>query len=294
MAVATGTALLAAGGLAAGAGAAYGARKQSEATRRAARTQERTAQQAIEEQRAAGREFYDILRPTRAPGLTALPLLQYMATGQAPALGTTQQAELTQLQAQPFAELTPMEQSRLAELQGIAQAGQAARGGLAQMVTQSPMYQLQQAEGERALNRILAARGRAGSTFGINAMADLQRRLLAEETGRLESRLMNLANLSVGAAGQTGRGALQTGGALAELYRGAGAQQAGLQTARGEQKAGLYGQLGALPLNLASIYAMGGGQFGGRLGAGLRPVTTGIGGVNAPTVGQQFSVPLYR
>ena len=129
----------------------------------------------------------------------------------------------------------------------------------------SPLYQWQQAEGEKAINRQLAARGLYNSGAGLEDLRRFQTQLGAEETERQYGRVERIAGLGAQFAGQTmgltaslkgilANAAIQSGQGLANTYMGTGT---GL--------AGLYGQGGQ---DLANIYSQGGANIGNLLYSG--------------------------
>ncbi|MBW2003100.1 MAG: hypothetical protein JRI72_00585 [Deltaproteobacteria bacterium] len=146
------------------------------------------------------------------------------------------------------------------------------------------MYKIQQEEGEKAINRALAARGLYNSRPGINALADFNRKLIAEETNRQYGRslekygreytsaidkfnmenkaalqnygkYLDLVKLGAGAAQSMGQSAVQTGQGVASQYAQMGRGQANALMAKGQAQAGMWQDMGTMPVNaLASYY----------------------------------------
>ena len=104
----------------------------------------------------------------------------------------------------------------------------------------SPLFKLQQEQGESAINRSLAARGLFNSGAAIRSLSDFNRNLLAEESQRQYGRLADIVNLGSGAAAGGAASAQNTGNTLASAYQnlGQGLQQAAYQG--GQARAGMY------------------------------------------------------
>lgn len=66
----------------------------------------------------------------------------------------------------------------------------------------SPLYQWQLAQGERGINRALAARGRYDSSFGLNTLANFYRQSAAEEADKQYNRQWQRTLLGANMAGQ--------------------------------------------------------------------------------------------
>lgn len=192
------------------------------------------------------------------------------------AMAVQPQQQSAPVQEQPT-ELTTEQQTRLEQLLGRQNAMQSAQGGLQGIIENSPMYQYQRDIGEKNLNRYLAARGRSNSTFGINAMGDQNRALLANESQNLYNRVANLSNQGMGVAAQLGQNAMSAGTNIGNLYQNAGNAIAQGQQAAGQQQASLYSNLGALPMQaynnyqLTSALGSGGGGGGFSSGGGFSP-----------------------
>jgi hypothetical protein len=153
-------------------------------------------------------------------------------------------------------ELTTEEQTRLEQLLARQKAGQMAQGGLQGMIESSPMYQYQRDIGEKNLNRALAARGRSNSTFGVNALGEQNRALVAGESQNLYNRIAGLSNLGLGVANTLGQNAMATGTNIGNLYQNAGNAMAQGQLNAGQQQASMYSNLGALPMQAYGQYQL--------------------------------------
>ena len=83
----------------------------------------------------------------------------------------------------------------------------------------SPLFKMQQAEGEKAINRSLAARGLWNSGAGVQALSDFNRKLSATEADKKWGRLASLVNIGQGMSAQSGQNAVNTGSNLATIYQ---------------------------------------------------------------------------
>jgi len=133
----------------------------------------------------------------------------------------------------------------------------------------SPLFKLQQAEGEKAIDRAFAKRGLRGSGANIKALKDFNEELTATETERQYQRIFERGQTLAGyglAATQLGVGAetaagksladvyYGTGGRLAGIATGAGTARAGLAERAGAERAGVKERSGKYKAGLASIY----------------------------------------
>ena len=111
-------------------------------------------------------------------------------------------------------------------------AGQMAIGKLARgdFGEETPEYAFRLKEQRKALNRRLARLGKMDSGQAIGEDLGLTQRLSGEETGRQESRLFNIAQMGLSAAG---------GGASAEMARGGA--ESGFWGGMGEMAGGIPG-----------------------------------------------------
>lgn len=117
-----------------------------------------------------------------------------------------------------------------------------------QDITETPAYQLQQEEGEEAINRAAAARGGFGGSSTVERLGEFNRRLMASETDKQFGRLLNLVDIGRGAATTQGSAGMQTGANIgATTMQGAG-NLANLSLMGGQSRASTYSNLGALPL----------------------------------------------
>lgn len=118
---------------------------------------------------------------------------------------------------------------------------------------QSPDYQFRLNEGQRAIDRSLASRGRALSGAGVRAGVDFASNLASTEFGNFYNRLANIAGLGqtgVNTSAQAGlQTAANTGNALmtAGNARAAGYQGIGDAFQNGASNAMLYNYLNPTP-----------------------------------------------
>jgi hypothetical protein len=96
--------------------------------------------------------------------------------------------------------------TRLSDLENRYAADQAIRQVGSEGFIRDPGYNWQQQQGEKAVNRALAARGMYNSRAGVNALSDFNQNLNADTYQRQVNNLYNLSNL--------GRGASSTGASL--------------------------------------------------------------------------------
>jgi hypothetical protein len=96
--------------------------------------------------------------------------------------------------------------ARLSDLENRYAADQAIQQVGSEGFIRDPGYQWQQQQGEKAVNRALAARGMYNSRAGVNALSDFNQNLNADTYQRQVNNLYNLSNL--------GRGASATGASL--------------------------------------------------------------------------------
>lgn len=82
----------------------------------------------------------------------------------------------------------------------------------------SPMYQFQQAAGEKAINRSLRARGRFNSSVGVNALANFNNQLGASEADKQYNRVFDQQKLGMQAALAQAQSAGASAHDLAQLY----------------------------------------------------------------------------
>ena len=210
-----------------GAGGAYLASQEAgEAQGAAAETQAEAMRRAEDINLQMYEQAREDYAPYREAGYNILPHLQYTATGRAPMVEAPGAAG----NLIPDPDYTPLD------------------------VTASPLYQFRQREGESAINRALASRGLYDSSFAVNQLADLTNRLTAEETERQYGRLLDMANIGRGAATQSGSAALATGNVLGQYATQGGQAMAAGQLGEGQQRASMYSNLGALPMQAYNAY----------------------------------------
>lgn len=267
-----------------GAGAtAYGASKQAGAMKDASRTQAASADAATQAQRDAFETTYSGMQPYQQTGYNAAPLLNYLITGVTPTMSPQEQQDFARLSGMGMQNapqlsqggpgnalsgpinaitgsvqqamnqpLSLQDQSRLAALQGKSDIiNMINQGGAFQA---DPLYNWEQQQGEKAINRAFAQRGGYNSSGAINALSDFNQGLGAQATQRKIGNLMSLVNIGTGGATATGNAAMNQGNALAGIQQNLGANQAGLQVQQGQNQASLYSGLGALPLNAYNAY----------------------------------------
>lgn len=253
-------AILGAGALGLG-GTLLGSKSQSKAASKAAGTQAQAANYAADVQRDMFETAYQGQMPYRHLGYQAAPLLSYFLTGQMPKLTPGERWEMEQIQRMHIPNRSTSDRTRLAELLAKSQAKRPS-------LETSPLYKMQLDEGTGAINRGFAARGLYRSSGATNALSDFARALGAEEMQRQYGRVLDALNVGRGAATESGGAAMNSGNALASIYQNAGSNQANYQMAEGQNRASMYGQLAALPMQLGGLYAMGGGFGGGGGGGG--------------------------
>jgi len=126
---------------------------------------------------------------------------------------------------------------------GAIQGGQ---GG----IQASPLYQWQQEQLNKQINRQLQARGRSNSTFGVNALGEAQRALGAEETERQYGRLLDLTNIGRGATGSVSSlGSMSATGAGNAMMQAGAAQAQGIAGA-GATRGSMWANAAATPMNM--------------------------------------------
>ena len=124
----------------------------------------------------------------------------------------------------------------------------------------SPLFQWQEQEGTRMLNRQLSARGAWNSGAGMETLARFSNQLVAEEGARFYDRLFNLTTLGSNAAARTATNTASTGnnlvGTQAQLGL-AGAQAQGNIYGAWQNTAQSIGSLGqtvaGIPMYNASL-----------------------------------------
>lgn len=134
---------------------------------------------------------------------------------------------------------------------------------------ESPAAKYAFTTGGRELMRGLGARGLAGSGLAPVKLAELKSGIYASDYDKQIARLSGLVDIGRGTASGLSALGQQYGTTAGNIYVGAGenAANAGENAARaalaqGRNQASLYQGLGQIPMNLASLYMMGGGSFG--------------------------------
>ena len=165
--------------------------------------------------------------------------------GQPSLAGMVQGGGQPQMTAQPLRQIQP-------DLSGILQ--------------KSPGFQFQQQEGEKAINRALAARGLGGSSQAVADIGKFNQRLMADEYGNIINRLSSMADVGLGGQpsqmGQYGPSLAASSNQLAsmpqanlsELYNQAAVRRGSTITDQGTGLANLYTRFGnAQAQNLAGM-----------------------------------------
>lgn len=128
---------------------------------------------------------------------------------------------------------------------------------------ESPAAKYAFTTGGRELMRGLGARGLAGSGLAPVKLAELKSGIYASDYDKQIARLSGLVDIGRGTASGLSALGQQYGTTAGNIYVGAGENAANAALAQGRNQASLYQGLGQMPMNLASIYAMSGGSFGG-------------------------------
>lgn len=136
----------------------------------------------------------------------------------------------------------------------------AIRGGYDYKPSPIAEYSLQ--TGGRALMRSLGARGLAGSGLAPYKLGELTSAVYASDYDKQIARLSGLVDIGRGQASDLSQLGQQYGQSAGNIYISAGENQANAALTAGRGLASLYQGLGQLPMNLASLYIMGGGSFG--------------------------------
>jgi len=97
---------------------------------------------------------------------------------------------------------------------------------LEDVLGKSSIFQWQQQEGERAIDRQLAARGQYNSGVGLETLARFNNQLVAEEGERYWSRLFNTTTLGANAAARTATNTTAIGSNLTDTQARLGSQEA--------------------------------------------------------------------
>jgi len=108
----------------------------------------------------------------------------------------------------------------------------------------SPMYQWQLKQGEKSINRALAARGRKNSSVGLNTLANFYNQLGAGEADKQYNRTFDQQKLGLQAALAQAQAAGASSGQLAQLYAALGNNMAQGSQGYGSSIADLIKQYG--------------------------------------------------
>lgn len=129
---------------------------------------------------------------------------------------------------------------------------------------ETPGYKFQQQQTEQAILRAQAAGGdvRGSATMGAFGLAEQR-----QQAGAY-GRLLDAINIGRGATTAGASAGTAAAGNISNIYQQQGMNAANMQIAQGQNRASLYSNLGALPLNLYSTYMTGGGYGGGGGGGG--------------------------
>lgn len=201
----------------------------------------------------AGRLF-DRASPVSAPALTPQAPSQAMSPQTQSQLAFLRE-RLAAIPNEPMQQMTP------------AQARETALGNF----YKDPGYEFRLAEGQKAIDRVNAARGRLGGA-GIKDLMRFNQGLASDEYGRYVGNLQSMAGFAPVAAQAQGAGAMQYGGQLGAIaqgigdartsaYQQIGATNASQSIAQGNQLAGFTNNL--LNADWSGIGSKLGGYFGG-------------------------------
>ena len=206
-------------------GGAYGAREERKAAGRAAGAQVEAARLGTEEQRRQFDRLQELLAPYVEAGTGALG-------GQQALLG----------------------------LSGPEAQQQAISG-----IEGSPLFGALVRQGEEGILQSASATGglRGGNVQG--ALAQYRPAMLQQLIESQYSKLGGLAGMGQASAAGVGAAGMQTGSNIANLLAQSGQAQAGGALARGQARAGQYGDIAQLIGTGATLYGM--GAFGGRGGS---------------------------
>lgn len=266
-------------GLAAlGVGSFLGSFLSSRSQSKAAKSAEHAAQAGVDVNLQMFRESLARYEPYHKAGVRALPHLQASRTG-AISPWATSPTSTQGAYAGENALMHPAGGSLLGGPEATPSAGDfptvPSPDIKFEFDPEDQMYKIQREEGEEAIEAILAKRGLHDSRPGINVLADFNRKLIAEETGRQYGRAkeqygreytgaidrfnvenvlaqqhygkyLDLVKLGAGAAGAMGQSAAQTG---SQITSGYGQMQNAL-TQQGQAKAGMWQDIGGLPINI--------------------------------------------
>lgn len=273
-----GASVLGAGGSIAGGITADRAAKRSENLQKGATQNALMGQNALNRlQEQYGEPYADI-------GLDYLPLLDYLTTGRIP--------EIQNLSAEEAEELAGLlgqqnelrrnrelysssstgsrssqrahagrvnaidaQLSRLADLQGRQrQADAYGRISSGDFLQESPLYRWQQEQGEKSIDRSMAARGLYGSSAATNALSNFQRGLGAEESERQYGRVAGMVDMGRGGANSYMSNRSATAGNTGNLAINLGNNLSQNALRAGDNRSSMFQSLGELPMNAMETY----------------------------------------
>lgn len=282
MAVATGTAMLAAGALGAGA-SLYGANQASKAAKAG------NAMAAANPEAGASLQAQLLQQPYTDLGYNALAPYQYLLTGQAPQVEWSAADEARYLQLEPQqnalalqyaqlmgpgsmrsnyrnvrraqaaalnvkAKLDELAQLRIKRQQYNALQNSGMTDGIQGYIEQDPRYKAMMTSGQRAMDRYGAARGTLGYHGPTSGQLIRNFQLGSGVAGDVYGRKLNdlYTAIQVGRGAATASGGYGIQGAQAT---GNSMQQLGANmTAQGQQQGANWANIGSIPLNALSAY----------------------------------------
>lgn len=156
-------------------------------------------------------------------------------------------------------------------LAALPELEKAIRGGYD--FTASPVAKYAMETGGREYMRGLGARGLAGGGIAPYGLADLKSRIYASDYDKQIARLSGLVDIGTGTASGLSNLGQQYATNAGNITINAGENQANAILAQGRNQASLYSGMGQIPMNLASLYLMSGGGFGGGGGITKNPFT---------------------
>lgn len=218
------------------------------------------------------RQAQEQMAPYTQAGQYAMPLLTYLQTGQNPySWDDNLQSEYNDLAGQKnaletgyniymgsgssnyrkvkrntsYATEIAAKLARFRELEAQKRGYDAISGYNMQ---ETPAYQWQQQQGEKSINRALAARGMYNSRPAVNALSDFNMGLNAQETDKQIGRLSQLANFGMGSAANVGNMTVNTGANMAGQAANTGQNIAGMMMQDGQQRGSMWSNALSAPL----------------------------------------------
>lgn len=136
--------------------------------------------------------------------------------------------------------------------------------GVSYDYTQSPVAKYALQTGSRELMRGLGARGLAGSGLAPAKLSELTSQIYANDYDKQIARLSGLVDMARGTSSTLSQLGQNYGNTAANISINAGENTANAALAGGRNQASLYSGMGQIPMNLATLYTMGGyGNTGG-------------------------------